>query len=209
MGTQKIFDNLVIISNNAEPDSIECTIIGDAYNFNKEGIYNSTEFGEDEFKNRDISQNFNILFALSSTNNLLFTTKIKKDNTLNQYTLSTCSKLRNVLDSKYGRRIGNMTYLEDKWNISFDPIYFKNKYKKDIELPEYPSDGDEIYNPDPTLNLSQTVVDNDKSTKREILESNVSTVKLRDKWMKVRIKYRGDKLVVISAIQSLFTTSFA
>lgn len=29
----KIFDNLVILSNNAEPDSLEIEVIGDAYEF--------------------------------------------------------------------------------------------------------------------------------------------------------------------------------
>jgi hypothetical protein len=61
-----------------------------------------------------VSQNLDILFALSATDNLRFTTNIKRDSTLNQYTLSACSNLRNIANSKYGRRLGNMTYLEDK-----------------------------------------------------------------------------------------------
>ena len=34
-GMQKIFDNLAIIANNAEPESLEFSLIGDAYDFNK------------------------------------------------------------------------------------------------------------------------------------------------------------------------------
>lgn len=37
----------------------------------------------------------------------------------------------------------------------------------------------------------------------------VEATKLRDKWMKVRIKYKGDKLVVITAIQSMLAISYA
>lgn len=186
-GMQKIFDNIAIISNNAEPDSIECTIIGDSYNFNKEGIYNQSTFPDNsidkEFKNGNYSQNFHIEFR-GSGDNLVFKTKISRDNTLNQYSLTTCSKLRDITNSNYGRRLGNMHYLEDKWNIALDPIYFKNKVKQEIK--------------------------NEDGTERfEYKESGINTAKLRDKWMKIRIKYKGDKLAVISAIQSLYTVSFA
>lgn len=111
---QKIFDNIAIISNNAEPDSMECTIIGDSYDFNKKGIFESQVFGEDEFKKHSTSQNLDILFALSATDNLRFTTTVRRDSTLNQYTLSVLSSLRDIANSKYGRRLGNITYLEDK-----------------------------------------------------------------------------------------------
>jgi hypothetical protein len=40
-------------------------------------------------------------------------------------------------------------------------------------------------------------------------ESKVNSTRIRDKWIKVRIKYTGEKLVVISAIQTLMTLSFA
>lgn len=120
-GYQKIFDNIVIISNNAEPDSIECTIVGDGYDFNKEGIYNSENFGvtsEDkfdlEFKNSKYSQNFDIICSIGNQTNISFKTNILKDRVLNQYTLTSCSKLRDMSDPKYNRRLGNMTYLEDK-----------------------------------------------------------------------------------------------
>ena len=42
------------------------------------------------------------------------------------------------------------------------------------------------------------------------MKSNtLSSTRIRDKWIKVRIKYKGDKLVVISAIQSLLSLSYA
>ena len=161
MGIQKIFNNLVIISNNAEPDSIECTIVGDSYGFDKENILKGNE-GE---------LNFNVEFKINPDENIAFTTNVIKDKVLNQNTLTTCSKLRDF--NEYGRRVGNMQYLEDKWNITLDPIYYKK-------------------------------VDADNSQ-----NSKTNSVRLRDKWMKVRIKYKGDKLAVISAIQSLYTISFA
>ena len=40
-GMHKIFDNLILISNNVEPNSLEFEFIGDVYDFNKSGIYKS------------------------------------------------------------------------------------------------------------------------------------------------------------------------
>lgn len=161
-GVQKIFDNLMIVSNNAEPDSIECTIIGDSYGFDKEKILSGSEDKLD----------FNVEFKVNPDENIVFKTNISKDHVLNQYTLTSCAKLRDLADIKYGRRLGNIHYVEDKWNITLDPIYYKTW-------------------------------SDDKTT------SKTTSIKLRDKWMKVRIKYKGDKLAVISAIQSLYTVSFA
>ena len=45
-GLHKIFDNLVIVSNNVEPESLEIEIVGDVYDFDKENIYSSIKKGE-------------------------------------------------------------------------------------------------------------------------------------------------------------------
>ena len=68
----KIFDNLVIISNKAEPKTIEFEVIGDVYNFKKSGM-----FKNDIFKN----------------------TTIKYDPILNQNTLVT-EQIKNIENSK-------------------------------------------------------------------------------------------------------------
>jgi hypothetical protein len=45
----KVFDNLVLISNNVEPNSLEFELIGDIYDFNKEGIYRSEHLSTDSY----------------------------------------------------------------------------------------------------------------------------------------------------------------
>ncbi len=45
-GMQKIFNNLVLISNNVQPNEIEYEIVGDAYGFNKAGIFAKENFVE-------------------------------------------------------------------------------------------------------------------------------------------------------------------
>lgn len=204
IGMQKIFNNLVIISNNVQPNEIEYQIIGDAYDFNKSGIFRANNFVEpvfklddpkdpgifdsvqyfknqveEEFKNSEYSQDLNI-----NIGEYKFNTDIEWDTVLNQYMLKTTQDCRDV--KQYGKRLGNIEYKEDKWNIVVTPIYFRKKTGKVLSE----EDG--------------------KVTEVELIKSNtLSSTRIRDKWIKVRIKYKGDKLVVISAIQSLLSLSYA
>lgn len=187
-GIQKIFNNLSIISNNAEPQSLEISLIGDSYNFNKANIYKSEHFVESKFKDGVFDENqYNIDkqdLEFNNTeysqdfvnmNGVQYETSIDFDPILNQYYLKVKDDCRNIKDSRYGRRLGNIEYKEDKWNLTLTPIYYKQKELKD----------------------------------GEIVESKINSTRIRDKWIKVRIKYTGEKLVVISAIQTLMTLSFA
>lgn len=132
IGLHKIFDNLVIISNKAEPNSIEIEVIGDVYDFKKSGLLDT------EFRN----------------------TTVKYDPILNQKTLLTEQECRNV--EKVGRRLGNIHYKEDAWYLTVEPIRFKNN--KNTEW---------------------------------------SSARIRDKFAKIRIKYSGEDLVLITAIKTL------
>lgn len=197
-GIQKIFNNLVIISNNVEPNSLEFELIGDAYDFNKAGIFesdhldksnyydvnedfNQTAYDKDrykiEFNNRQNSQDFKIdLF-----NDIIkYNTTIIKDPILEQYSLQVTDNCRNI--KSIGRKLGNIEYKEDRWLLTITPIYFKNKY-----ISQY--DVEENYN--------------------GVITSNINSTRIRDKWIKVRLKYTGEKLVVINAIQTLMNISYA
>ena len=132
IGLHKIFDNLVIISNKAEPNSIEIEVIGDVYDFKKSGLLDT------EFRN----------------------TTVKYDPILNQKTLLTEQECRNI--EKVGRRLGNIHYKEDAWYLTVEPIRFKNN--KNTEW---------------------------------------SSARIRDKFAKIRIKYSGEDLVLITAIKTL------
>lgn len=66
-GLHKIFDNLMIISNNVEPESFEVEITGDVYGFNKEKIFKSDKvlhnidiIPADKVKN-NIDENGNVI----------------------------------------------------------------------------------------------------------------------------------------------------
>ena len=151
-GAHKIFDNLMLISNNAEPDSIEIEITGDAYGFNKDAILN----GEDKsFKFDDSGK-----WSTSEYSKTI----IKHDPVDNQYYLSTNQKCYNI--KKFGRRLGNIVYNEDKWYYTIRPIYYKTG------------------------------------------NNELRSTKIRDKYAKIRVKYKGDQLAIIVALQTLITLSY-
>lgn len=68
---------------------------------------------------------------------------------------------------KYGRRLGNIYYNEDKWYITLKPIYF-----------------------------------------RDLEGGSLRSTRIRDKYAKIRVKYSGEKLAVIVALQTMFTLSY-
>nr|DAE19982.1 MAG TPA: hypothetical protein [CrAss-like virus sp. ctYsL76] len=103
-------------------------------------------------------------------------TIVDKDIVTGQYFLKVTQPLQNI--KRYGRRIGNIEYKEDKWYTTIAPIYYYNKQK-------------------------------DAKTPTSFVYSDLKSTRIRDKWVKVRIKYTGDKLVVINAIQSLLRLSYA
>lgn len=159
-GLHKIFNNLVIISNNVEPQSLEFEIVGDIYDFDKEGIYKYTTHNS---MNRP-----NMYFPtinLEKSGEKTYSTEVIWDNVLNQYSLKTHQDCMNI--ETYGRRLGNIHYSEDKWNIVIQPIYYSYK--------------DNIWR----------------------------NTRLRDKYAKIRVKYSGEKLAVITAIHTLISLSYA
>jgi len=131
---QKIYDNLVILSNNAEPNSFEFEVVGDGYDISKSSLLNST--------NIDNSQ-----ITLLTSNNI-----------------TTYQKAKDI--KQFGRMRGNMHYKEDMWDIEIKPHRFT-------------SDG------------------------------KTKEARIRDKYCKIRVRYSGEKLAIITALQTIYTQSYA
>ena len=208
-GLHKIFNNLVIISNNVQPSEIEYEIVGDVYGFNKAGIfwkqnknywekredpdsYISKEWGDyntpvkllpDQYTefikgNVDSKGSQRLPWIKDNpikTSEQFKNTTVEWDPILNQYLLKTNQKCYDI--KNYGRMRGNITYKEDAWYLTVDPILFK---KADAEGAEYGSGN---------------------------LASDYKSTRIRDKWCKIRIKYTGKDLVLISAIKTMIMTS--
>ena len=188
VGAHKIFDNLAIISNNVQPNEIEYEIIGDIYDFNKTGIFRHKQFNEDVWDTKYNKPKFlgnltqpRLHFGEHTYQSTqeFYNCDIKWDNVLNEYTLVTKQPCKNIYT--YGRRLGNIQYKEDTWYITIDPIKYKESYR--IDGQEVPAEG--------------TFADKTKE------------VRIRDKFVKIRVKYTGQDLVIITALQTIYTQSYA
>ena len=160
-GIHKIFNNLVMISNNVEPDSLEIEIVGDVYGFDKEAVY---KYNDCEEHSHDLPKTDFV--TMTPVKDKYYKTDVTWDPILNQYMLKTHQDVLNIND--YGRRIGNMQYKEDAWYMTLQPIYHK-------------------------------LTNNSK----------LQSTRIRDKFARIRIKYKGDKLVIINAIQTLANVSYS
>lgn len=184
-GVHKIFENLVIISNNVQPKELEFEFIGDSYLFNKARIYhdyhgNSKQIygniGTDVPYDHQTNYYSKDDYIQPDLSPLFYNADIGYDPVLDEYTLIVNQPCKNV--ETYGRRLGNIQYKEDGWYTNIEPLRF-NKKLKDYDAETF-SNKDEF----------------------------VST-KLRDKWVKIRVKYKGDQLAIINAISTLENISYA
>ncbi len=130
----KIYDNLMILSNNAEPDSFEFEVIGDVY---------------------DVIRN--------STSDTL-STDTSQSTTLSTDVIKSYQKAKNI--KTLGRMRGNMHYKEDVWDVEIKPFKFKQG-------------------------------------------STIKEARIRDKYCRIKVRYSGEKLAIITALQTLYTQSYA
>lgn len=204
-GTQKIFDNLKIISNLTEPNSFYYEVVGEGFDWNnyKQIILDlNANLGDtsgltDEQIETNLKEEYRIyledninikklpfiIIKPTDINNpkSFFNNSGIKDLTLRQHNKTkenlvlNYQKAMNIKNSSYGRLRGNMQYLEDFWDIQLSPITFKYCY---------------------LLNSIPTLTDN-------------VSMKIRDKYLKVRIKYDGTKYAIINGIRTVYTISYA
>ena len=282
--THKIFDNLQIISNSAEPESFHYEIVGDVYDFakDKKNMYIRQEATKElyQYNGCDITYNHDynkqqsihrpllnsdgkeisgyydkstlmpLYYSRQDTINEVEDYYHLKDNvptkdfsalaggeivyydTLDEYRIWNHTKAVDM--QSRGRLRGNMQYNEDQWLVQINPINVVQKNEKSwdsedlignrtiskdkvpIELGQSPvpdevlENGDITYDPDDQTNndIPQNSID------RAIVswnwnESQMSEVKVKDKWIKIRVRYSGTKLAIITAITTLYSISYA
>lgn len=274
----KIFDNLQIISNNAEPESFHYEIIGDCYNFakDKKNMYIRQEATKHlyQYNGSDITYDHNytnlesvhrplkdsdgkeipgyfdkstllpLYYSRQDTINDIEDYYHLKDGAatkdfsalsggeivyyenLDEYRIWNHAKAVNM-QSK-GRLRGNMQYNEDKWCVQINPIniVYKNEpqwvnlqgtstSKIPVELGQSPIPKevliDDKGNPKDNIKVPEDFETGDGRgyVVWKNNESQNNEVKIKDKWMKVRIRYCGDKLAIINAIKTLYSISYS
>ena len=163
-------------------------------------------------------------------------TEILYDNNLNQYVLVNHVKAASLKD--VGRLRGNMQYREDRWIVEIRPIPYmqKNEYSNDATLWITSTNGTAIpqivannipseFSGTLTVNSSDlpslypassiskaiqtaSITDNMYPNNSDNWTTRKET-RIRDKYLKVKIRYSGEQKTVISGIVTLYTLSYA
>lgn len=232
----KIFDNLEIISNNAEPESFHYEIVGDCFNFDKKNMFIRQEATKELFQKNECDISFNPIYKTlkeqQQFKSTIFPLYYQKYDTINEiedyYKLATSNnkdysalsgaeiikykdeyRIQNHSPAKdikdVGLLRGNMYYKEDKWDIRINPINIvqKNEYKWD-KIPI-------VYNAfvDKSLSELKDIPDDRVVENWEEIGNKDTEVKVKDKYIKIKIRYNGQKLAIISAINTLYSISYS
>ena len=126
-----------------------------------------------------------------------------------------------------GRLRGNMQYQEDKWKVQINPINviqsnepawnsedLMNRTTEELSADKIPIELSQAPIPDEVLAKDEITPDDipENSKDRAIVawsHTKSTEVKPKDKWIKIRIRYTGNKLSVISLIRTLYSVSYA
>lgn len=258
----KIYDNLEIISNKAEPESFHYEVIGECYDFakDKKNMYIRQEATKDLYRLNGVDITYDhdyvnlksehrelykrdgktiydksTLFPLyysrtKSVNDIedyyhrkkgevntedfsaLAGAEIVKYDNLNEYRIwNHCE----AVDLSKGRLRGNMQYKEDKWDVQINPINLVQKNEDQwLDINGNPTDKIPIelnQNPLPDVLLTKDEV-NITSDDRGVTVWNdckQSEAKLKDKFIKIRIRYSGKDLAIINAIKTFYSASYS
>ena len=155
--------------------------------------------------------------------------EILKDSRTNTYTIWNHARAVDIrkFQNQGGRMRGNMEYKEDKWYVNINPLNIKQNNEPDwsectmltgtsdvipVEITQSVIP-DEIlqagaFSPPPSFYAPNTVLA-DEVPYRGITTWNeddvrYSEVKIKDKWIRIRIRYSGKKLAIIHSVQTLF-----
>jgi hypothetical protein len=167
LGIHKMFDNLKIISNKAQPNSFEYEIVGDAYDFTEDYIDGKLVGGK-----LKVDNNGNPIYELVAPSKQIVYEKGKNvsetpdPQSTGEFRILAIQEVKDI--NKVGHRLGNTRYKEDMWEVQIQPV----KVKK-------------------------------------LSTGKISESKIRDKYCKVKVNYSGNQLAIITALQTLYTLSYA
>ena len=148
--------------------------------------------------------------------------EIKWYRDLNQFNIVT--HIKNNPINLVGRLRGNSYYKEGKWNIQIPSIIFNQKNEEDwkdtlqgtVKIPPIVINSDNVPNDLTDSRISKdklpNIYRNDKDISGYISVGDWTYRKetqIRDKWIKIRIRYSGKNLAIIHSIATLYSISYA
>ena len=215
-GVHKIIENLQIMSNNVQPEQLTFEIIGDSYFFNKERIMHLDRDGDkkdftdgriqsnitnkddylipkktpkevekvtisDWIKNKSQIKHFT---GLTWDQMLEQVPELKRNQRTGQIHMVIPQECRNI--ETFGRRLGNIQYKEDSWYTTVEPIIFLA----------------DLTNKETT---NKTTVPSEDKIERNYKNNSryIKSTRIRDKWVKIRVRYTGEDLAIITAIRTI------
>ena len=181
IGLHKIFEDLAIISNNVQPSEIEFEFIGDDYLFNKARLYHDhyNIYG-DYGEDRPYRRD---------------DTKFTKEN----YDVSSFERLFKNARIAYDKVLDTHTLIVNQ------PCKNVETYGRRLGNIQYKEDVWYL-NIEP-LFYNAKLKDSDESI--YTTSDKFIATKLRDKWVKVRIKYKGDRLAIVNAVTTFENISYS
>ena len=133
---------------------------------------------------------------------------------LDEYRIVTHQKANDV--KEVGRLKGNMHYKEDLWNVEIRPINFVQRNENWTTVPPI------ILNNIPRITATE-IVEEDLPTNYDITDientpndeliytgwTDRKETRIRDKYCKIKVRYSGEDLAIITALKTIYTVSYA
>ena len=111
-----------------------------------------------------------------------------------------------AVDLKEGQIRGNMRYIEDNWLVQINPINYlirnENKWNDINDVPIILSD----------LKYSATSITIPEAFTNDVYLNWVNRrqeIAMKDKYIKIKIRYSGEELALIDAVNTIYTISYA
>ena len=258
---QKTFDNLMLVGNDAEPESFHFEIVGDQlkfsadkknmfirqeatkelYQYNGSDVLFDSDYRDMEGSQLKVStilpmiyeqriDTFNQIYdtykQITATNknyDALTGSEVTYDSVQDSYNIWVHQK---AIDVRNGRLRGNMIYNRDNWYIQIRPINFAQKEEDkwvkhppitiaNMAIPKEVNTNVEIPTTlqDYTIDASSWGVLPMLQNKEgyiygePVTSASRQETKIRDKFIKIRIRYSGEKLAIIRKIITAYNQS--
>lgn len=181
---------------------------------------------EDTFN--EIEDSYKEMTAANKDYESLAGAEIVKYNNLQEYRIWNHAKAADI--TEVGRMYGNMQYKEDKWDVQINPINIVERNEKEWGTEDDTGGTNLSKNKIPIVlqpnNIPSEVCEKiqregtdipTNSLERAIYSWNTAgfndssnrAVKVKDKWVKIRIRYSGEKLAIITAIRTFYSGSYS